>query len=211
MLRRKPEVFAPTDGVLNVLHESEYSQQVGACFTDPTLYAQLYPLAFKRIRISARDVELAAATGSEITGKVEVRHALELSPDLDVCINGTVCEITRIEDKGRTCWLWLSEIATDGTCDLLSTTYDTDAVGIPHPREGTPTPVYVRKVAPTAKRASGAGFDALGPTLTLRIRATDYANQQRLRRSGITYTVMACEHHGRWVDLTCRERGSDRG
>lgn len=209
MLRRKLEVFAPTDGVLKVLCESEYSRRVGACFSDPTLYAQLYPLAFKRIRISARDVELAATIGSEITGKVEVRYALGLSPELDVCINGTLCEITRIEDKGRTCWLWLSEAAADGTCDLISSTYTTDSLGIPS-ATNTTTTVYVRRVSPALKHVSSAGVDALGPTLTLTIRATDYANESKLHRAGKTYTVMAAESHGRWVDLACRERGADR-
>lgn len=211
MLRRKPEVFAPTDGVLNVLCDSEYSQQVGTCFTDPTLYAQLYPLAFKRIRISARDVELAESTGSEITAKVEVRNAVGLTPDNAVTMGGRVYEVTRIEDRGRTCWLWLSEVATDGTCGLVPATYDYDAVGIPVPTKSDPITVYVRKVATSLKRASTQGVDGLVPSLTLRIRASDYSGEQQLKRLGKTYTVIKAESAGRWLDLTCRERGSDRG
>jgi hypothetical protein len=53
--------------------------------------------------------------------------------------------------------------------------------------------------------------DTLEPTVTLRLRKVDYAGEQHLTHSGHTYTVMTTEGHGKWVDLTCRERGADRG
>lgn len=210
MLASKREVFAPTDGVLYVGTDSTAREERGADYSDAALVSTLFPLAFRRMRISARDVELADATGSEITAKVEVRHAFALTADDDVSLDGKVYEITRVEDRGRTCWLWLSEIAVDGTCDLLQTAYEYDAVGIPHETETTPTTVYVRKLSGTLKRVSFA-VDALGPLVKLRLRASDYQGEQQLRRNGITYTVMDAEGHGRWVDISARERGSDRG
>ena len=210
MLKRKTEVFAPTDGVLYVGTDSIERELRGADFSDPRLINTLFPLAYRRVRISSRDVELADSTGSEVTAKVEVRHAPELTADDDVAMGGKVYEVTRVEDRGRTCWLWLSEIATDGTCELLATTYEYDSVGIPHKTSTEPTPVYVRKLSQGLKRTTFA-MDALGVTMTLRLRTSDYQGEQQVRRNGITYTVASAESHGRWVDLACRERASDRG
>lgn len=212
MLRRKAEVFAPTDGVLYVGTDSAERQSRGANYSDPGLVNTLFPLAFRRMRISSRDVELADATGSEVTAKVEVRRAFALTTEEDVAMGGKVYEITRVEDRGRTCWLWLSEIACDGTCDLLAEEYEYDAVGIPHlsgRQDGTT--VHVRRVSPGLSRVTTQGVDGLGPTMRLRIRASDYQGEQRVRRAGVTYTVASAEGHGRWVDLACKERGSDRG
>ena len=116
------------------------------------------------------------------------------------------------ENRGRTCWLWLSELACDGTCDLLAEEYEYDAVGIPHlsgRQDGTT--VHVRRVSPGLSRVTTQGVDGLGPAMRLRIRASDYRGEQRVRRAGVTYTVASAEGHGRWVDLACKERGSDRG
>lgn len=210
MLKRKAEVFAPTDGVLYVDTDSTERELRGADFSDSRLINTLFPLAYRRVRISSRDVELAESTGSEVTAKVEVRHAFALTADDDVAMGGKVYEVTRVEDRGHTCWLWLSEIATDGTCDLITTIYKYDSVGVPRKTGTSPTPVWVRRVSPALRRTSN-GVDALGPMLTLRLRSSDYDGEQQLRRGGITYTVASVESHGRWVDLACRERGSDRG
>jgi len=208
MLKRKAEVFAPTDGMVSLSHDVPAR---GQDFADPTLYPTFLTLTYRRVRVSSRDVELAESTGCEITAKVETRAAPLLSADSDAIVRGSVFEVTRVESRGRTCWLWLSEVATDGTCDLLHETYEEDAVGIPQPRESTPTRVYVRRVAQSAKRSSSAGVDALTPSLTLRVRTVDYDGERRLRRGGRTYAIIATEPHGRWVDLTCKERGADRG
>lgn len=212
MLKRKAEVFAPTDGVLSVCTDKSARMTRGADFCDPTTLESLFALSFRRMRILSRDVELSESTGAEITAKVEVRTAPSLSVDADVVMDNRVYELTHIESRGRTCWLWLSEMAKDGTCDLLQETYTYDAVGIPAATTGTPVSVYVRRVTPGAKRSKRSeGIDAMDATLTLRLRTLDYAGEQHLTYAGHTYTVMATEGHGRWVDLTCRERGADRG
>lgn len=210
MPRRKAEVFAPTDGVLYVVSDTDALRR-GADFSDASLYPATFSLAYRRVRISARDVELAEATGSEITAKVETRNVAALTPDTSVTMDGGVYELTRIEDRGRTCWLWLSEVAMDGTCELLGESYETDAVGIPRRTGSSTTHVYVRRAARSAVRTSGAGVDALSLTLALRLRANDYGGEARLKRGGRTYAVVGTEPHGRWIDLTCRERGADRG
>lgn len=209
-LKRKPEVFAPTDGTIRVVCGLDEAA-VGTDYSDPTPWARdLYALAFRRVRISARDVELADATGSEITAKVEVRRALTLGPALEAILDGVPCEILRLEERGRTCWLWLSEIATDGTCELVSTSIAYDERAIPHESE-TPTTVYVRRASTGRSHVGSAGVDALDATCALRIRRGDYDGQRTVRRGGVTYSVVSAEGHGRWIDLRCRERGADRG
>ncbi len=211
MLRRKAEVFAPTDGVLYATIDTDARAARGADFSDPELLDVVWPLDFRRMRISARDVELADATGSEVTAKVEVRNAPLLTPELDVLMGGKVYETTRVESRGRTCWLWLSELASDGTCELLSETYEYDRLGIPKQSGKQPTEVFVRRVEYDLKRSNANAVDALDGTIEVRIRACDYADERKLKRGGTTYTVLGAQSHGRWVDLTCRERGADRG
>ena len=211
MLKRKAEVFAPTDGVIRVCADSDERQERGADYSDASLLLPMYPLAFRRMRISSRDVELADTTGCEISAKVEVRYTPLINANNDVELDGKPYELTRIENRGRTCWLWLSEIATDGTCELMAESYEYDAVGIPHKTQEVPVLVNVRSVSPSLRRSTANGTDSLAAALILRLRASDYADEQRLKRNGRTYTVMSTESHGRWIDLTCRERGADRG
>ena len=161
------------------------------------------------MRISSRDVELAESTGSEITAKVEVRTKPSLTPDTEIIMGQKVYEVSRIEDRGRTSWLWLSEMACDGTCTLQRSTVTYDVLAVPHETREAQT-VYVRRVSLGAKRINSAGADALDPTMSLRIRTADYDGERTVERSGITYSVIAAETHGRWTDLVCRERGSDR-
>ena len=209
MLRRKPEVFAPTDGVLRVCEDGAGRTERGADFSDATLLDEVYPLAIRRMRISARDVELADATGSEVTAKVEVRNAPGLVPDRDAVLDGRVYEVTRIESRGRTCWLWLSELATDGQCVLVAVRTTRDARGRPV-QEESKTEVWCRKTQrSTAYVARGDGTE-LRPSLALRIRATDYDGEQTLIRGDTTYTVVSTSGAGRWLDLACERKVADR-
>lgn len=217
MLKRKAEVFAPTDGVLRMVGPVDDSPcgvdstPIGADYSDPDNWmSDMYTLAFRRIRISSRDVELSTATGCELTAKVEVRAAPGISPDMDAVLGDVPHEVTRVEMRGSTCWLWLSEVACDGTCQLVSEVMTYDDLAIPHETE-TKTTVHVRRASGGLARVTAAGVDALDATCVLRLRAVDYDGQRTLVRGGVTYTVAGTETHGRWVDLTCRERGADRG
>ena len=210
MLRAKPEVFAPTDGVLYVTCDTSRRGERGADFSDPLLVNTVFPLAFRRMRISTRDVELAGATGSEVTAKVEVRAAIALTPDTDVTLNGKLFELTRVESRGRTCWLWLSEIACDGTVELLPDSVTRDSHGIPVEGSDLPITVWCRRVSPFARRVNATGIDEIRPALRLRLRSSDYAGESRLKRLGATYSVTSVDNVGRWVDLTCSQKVADR-
>lgn len=209
MLTRKAEVFSPTDGVLYVCSDLEARNARGADFSDATLLLRLFPLDFRRMRISGRDVDLMEATGTEMTVKAEVRSVAALAPDMDVCDSrGRVYELTRVEDRGRTCWLWLSEVRTDGTATLVATTTTRDAHGIPT-TSTSETDVYCRKAVLDSRRTVADGID-MRPQLRLRLRRVDYAGETTLSRGGVTYTVIATEGSGRWVDLTCERKATDR-
>lgn len=211
MLKRKAEVFAPTDGVVRLCADTDARTWRGADFSDVSMLEPMCSMAFRRMRISSRDVELADSTGCEITAKVEVRNSPLINANNDVELDGKPYEVTRVENRGRTCWLWLSEMTSDGTVELLSETYEYDRLGIPKPIDEEPAEVYVRKVEYGLKRSNTNAVDALDGSIAVRIRACDYADEQKLRRAGTTYTVLGVQNHGRWVDLTCKERGADRG
>ncbi len=210
MLRRKREVFAPTDGWLALM--SEGPGRALRCFGD---HGALRPcptrrLPISRSRLRSQDVELAEATGAELTRRVQVRDAPGLSTDLLALVGDTLYEVTRVDRVARTASLWLAEVACDGTCDLLGdeVTVDEWAVERTHP-EGTT--VFVRRVSPGAARESSVGMDALQPTMTVRLRACDYDGELALRRGPVTYAVTSVTGHGRWVDLRCELREGNRG
>ena len=211
MLRRKAEVFAPTDGVLYVASDTDARAERGADFADPSLLGVSVPLSYRQMRLSSRDVELADAMGCEVTAKVEVRSMPGLDTEADVSLGGKVYELSRVESRGRTSWLWLSEIACDGTCELLSSSVEYDELAQSHQIDNEPVSVHVRSVAPGLRRVATGGVTTLDGTLTLRLRACDYAGEPRVRRGGRTYSVASTENHGRWIDLKCRELGADRG
>ena len=211
MLKRKAEVFAPTDGVVRLCADTDARTWRGADFSDVSMLEPMCSMAFRRMRISSRDVELADSTGCEITAKVEVRYSPLINANNDVELDGKPYEVTRIENRGRTCWLWLSELASDGTCELLSETYEYDRLGIPKPVKGQPIEVHVRRVEHGLRRSNANAVDALDGTIEVRIRACDYTDERKLKRDGTTYTITGSKSHGRWVDLACRERGADRG
>lgn len=208
MLKRKAEVFSPTDGVISICTDTQERSERGADFSDASLLAEAYPLAFRRMRISQRDVELMGATGSELTVKVEVRHAPDLAPEQDAVVGGRVYEITRVEDRGRTCWLWTSEIATDGQCTLLSSRTARDSHGIPI-QAAIETDVWCRKAQKSTAYVAKDGTE-LRPRLELRIRSIDYDGEATLRRNGTTYTIIATSGSGKWLDLTCERKTADR-
>lgn len=208
MLKRKAEVFSPTDGVILICTDAQERTERGADFADASLLVEAYPLAFRRMRISQRDVELMGATGAELTVKVEVLHAPGLAPEQDGVVDGRVYEITRVEDRGRTCWLWTSEVATDGQCTLISSRTERDAYGIPV-RSAHETDVWCRKARRSTTYVTKDGAE-LRPQLELRIRAADYDGEATLRRGGVTYTIIATSGSGKWLDLTCERKVADR-
>ena len=210
MLRRKVEVFAPTDGILKVMRDTDERSRRGIDFSTPDGLEVAYPLDFRRVRVSSRDVELADAFGTAISAKVECRRPSMLATDSDVLMEGRMFELTRIEERGRTCWMWLAEVSCDGTVALLQDATSRDAHGIPQDVTAEPVEVYCRTVQAATRRDVPLGIDTQRPALVLRLRACDYAGERRLKRGNATYTVDATEGHGRWVDLTCSRKVADR-
>ena len=209
-LKRKAEVFAPTDGVLYVTIDTDARALRGADFSDLELLDAVFPLAYRRMRISSRDVELSDSTGSAVTAKVETRAAIGLTPELDVIFEDGVYEITRVEQRGHTYWLWLSDLVTDGTVDLMPSVTTRDSHGIPVSDSKSVKRVWCRKIAPASKRTTVDGVDSLTPSMTVRLRAIDYAGEPKLTRDGVEYSVTSTDGHGAWVDLTCSRKVSDR-
>ena len=204
MLRRKAEVLAPTDGVVWVCSTAE--PPVGSDYSDPDVYEGDFPLECRRVRVSARDVALAGATGHELDAKLEVRHAPRLDADATATFRGRAYEVTQVEDRGATAYLWLAEVACEGTCDLLREVTSRDGRGVEAPVASPPVTVFVRRDSPAASHARDAGQDRLMPSASLTLRACDYGGERRVRRAGVTYDVTSVEHDGRWVRLRCERR-----
>lgn len=208
MLKRKAEVFSPTDGVVYVCDNTPERNERGANFADRLLLTTRFPLIYRRMRISSRDVELAESTGTELTVKIETRHAPALAPELDAVVDRRVYEITRVEDRGQTCWLWMSEVATDGQCTLVSSRTERDEYGIPV-QTGTETDVWCRKATRSTAYVAQDGTE-LRPQVELRVRAIDYDGETTVRRNDVTYTIIATSGAGKWLDLTCERKVADR-
>ena len=160
------------------------------------------------MRISSRDVELMDATGTELTIKAEVRRVLSLTPDLECTSMSRVYELTRVEDRGRTSWLWLAEVATDGQATLVGETVTLDSHGIPTVKT-TETTVWCRKAARSTERSTSDGSERLRPALTLRVRSSDYAGESTFVRDGVTYTVTKTASAGKWLDIDAERKLAD--
>lgn len=210
MLRRKREVFAPTDGWLALMSEGPGRAERGIDFSGTKGLRQQLRLDYRSARLRSQDVELAEATGAELTRRVQVRDAPGLSTDLLALVGDTLYEVTRVDRVARTASLWLAEIACDGTCELLGDGVMVDEWSVERTKP-TGTTVFVRRVSPGAARESSVGMDALQPTMTARLRACDYDGELALKRGPVTYAVTSVTGHGRWVDLRCELREGNRG
>ena len=210
MLRRKREVFAPTDGWLALMEEDAARSERGIDFSGTKGLRQRLRLDYRSARLRSQDVELAEATGAELTRRVQVRDAPGLSTDLLALVGGTLYEVTRVDRASKTAHLWLAEIAVDGTCVLLDDTVTVDEWAVGR-AQGAPATVFVRRASPGAARESSLGADALQPTITVRLRACDYRGELALARGSVTYSVTSVAGHGRWVDLRCELREGNRG
>lgn len=203
-------MFAPTDGWLALMAEGEGRSERGIDFSGTHGLQQALRLDYRSARLRSQDVELAEATGAELTRRVQVRDAPGLSTDLLALVGDTLYEVTRVDRVARTANLWLAEIACDGTCDLLGDGVTVDEWSVERP-QADGTTVHVRRLSPGAARESSLGVDALQPTMTVRLRACDYDGELALRRAHATYAVVSVAGHGRWVDLRCELREGNRG
>jgi hypothetical protein len=207
MLKSKVEVFAPTDGIALVYRETDGRKAVGLDFSTTEGLQLAYKLPCKEMMLRALDVDRADTQGEELSAKLRTRTAPDLSTLDVVSYGGRLFEVSTVDHGSQTSFLYLSELVTDGTCELVSYSATTDAHHVKRKVEQPPVTVYVRR----SRLGSNAVFSASAayerPTTSLRIRACDYAHQEELRRDGITYAIRNTSTHGEWIDLVCEQRG----
>ena len=210
MLRRKREVFAPTDGVLSVMAETAGRDARGIDFSTTDGLAVAFGLDFRSTRLRTEDMEMAEADGVQVTRKVVCRRAPGVDAGAIVAIGGRVYDVTRADMAARNMTLHLSEVTTDGTCTLHATTVTRDARG-ESTSGASDTEVHVRSAAMGGETHVKAGAQSIWPTVRLTIRARDWDGERSVTYRGVTYKVAATDGDGEWLDLTCEEGAVQHG
>ena len=204
----RPSMNAYNDGVVALMAPAPARGVVGVDFSGITGLEQIGRLAYRSLSLRAQDVELATAEGFELSRKIRTRKAPGITPSLLCYTADKLYEVSYVDTDATSHYLYLTEIATDGTLDLVSHTVTYDELRQAHRAEVTST-VHVRRAAIGYERAVASAQDALEPTATLRVRACDYANQTTCRRGGVTYTVTKVDGAGEWLTLSCRRMAAD--
>lgn len=209
MLSRKRELFSPAEGVCALLGETDRWLRRGADFSDASLLDERGRLAFRSLMLRADDVALAYAEGSELSRKLEVRRSPLVQTGGLYSVGGTLYEATRAEHGARTSYLYLSEVAGDGTCELIA---EDDSYDDLRQRRATETSrrVHCRRVVTSAVRSVAGGTDRLAPSMRIRVRASDYAGERSVRRDGVRYAVTSASGQGRWADLALAQLAGRR-
>ena len=210
MLRRKREVFAPTDGVLSVMSETGDRANRGIDFSGTDGLASRFGLAYRQSRLRTEDMELAEADGVQVTRKVVTRRAPGVDAGTTCAIGGRAYDVTRVDLAAKTMTLWLSELTTDGTCVLHATSVTRDGRG-EMTQETVPTEVYVRTARMGGERGSSGGAQSVWPTVLLTLRACDWRGERSVTYRGVTYKVESTRGDGAWVELTCAEGAVQHG
>lgn len=204
MLRRKREVFAPTDGVLSVMTEAPRRSDRGIDFSGTDGLLVRFGLDFRQSRLRTEDVELAEAEGVLVTRKVVTRRAPGVDAGVTCAIGGRAYDVTRVDLAAKTMTLWLSELSTDGTCVLHGTSVARNPRGEADTNEED-TEVYVRRARMGAESGSSGGAQSVWPTVLLTIRACDWRGERSVTFRGITYKVTSAAGDGAWMELACQE------
>ena len=121
-----------------------------------------------------------------------------------MAIGGDAYEVTRSDQTPKYLTLFLDQLSTDGTCELKNTRSATDARGEVQ-RATSPTTVYVRRARMGDRATTKTGISAPWPTLSLTLRACDWAGERQVTYKGATYAVTASKGDGEWVTLTCEQ------
>lgn len=210
MLRRKREVFAPTDGVLSVMAETAGRDARGIDFSTTDGLAVAFGLDFRSTRLRTEDMEMAEADGVQVTRKVVCRRAPGVDAGAIVAIGGRVYDVTRADMAARNMTLHLSEVTTDGTCTLHATTATRDARGESAATD-VGTDVFVRNASKGGETHTRAGAQTIWPTVRLTLRARDWCGERSVTYRGVTYKVTSTDGDGEWLDLTCEEGAVQHG
>ena len=165
--------------------------------------AATVPFATSQLRQA--DVAALGDAASGISRKVRAQLPAGVSTTDCVAIGGAVYDVTRLDREGRLSWLYLTELASDGTLDLLPGGVSYDGLGLP---QRSPTAVTVRYRAASWGRSTG---DAPMPSASVRVRALDWDGERELRVGGEAYAVTGAEGDGEWVTLACSRGGAQLG
>ena len=206
MLRAKSEVFAPTDGVLRLCRETPARRERGTDWTGDAGLETVCELPYRRSQVRSQDVDVLGDAVQALTLKVCVRRSPDLSTTDAVVVGGDAYDLTRSDEDGRLAWLYLSQLTSAGTCELVATKTTYDDLGLAHQTE-TRTTVTARTVE-HGTAATGSG--ALG-TLSVTVRACDWDGERAVAIAGRRHSVAKVTGDGDWVRLDCSEGVADVG
>lgn len=205
-LRRKREVFAPTDGVLSLCRETPGRRARGIDWTGDAGLEAVCELPYRKSKVRAVDAQLMGDDAQATTLKVCVRRPPALPTTSTVVVGGRAHDVTRVDEDGRLAWLYLTELNAAGTCELVSTTTTYDELGLPVTSKARQA-VLVRKVE-HGTEAEGTGSLA---TLSVTIRSCDWAGERKVVMGGLVHSVRKVTGDGAWTTLTCAEGAVDVG
>lgn len=205
-LRRKSEVFAPTDGVLALCRETPARRARGLDWTGDAGLETVCELPYRRSQVRSQDVDVLGEAAQALTLKVCVRRPPGLSTTDVVVVDGHAYDLTRADEDGRLAWLYLSQLTSACACELIATKTVYDELGLPKSTE-TCTMVLARTVA---HGTAAADPGALG-TLSVTVRACDWDDERAVVMAGRRHTVTRVTGDGEWVRLDCSEGVADRG
>ena len=210
MLRRKREVFAPTDGPLLVMDETDRRLERGIDFGSRDGLRLRHSLAYRQSRLRTDDMDLAQAEGVQVTRKVVCRRAPDVDAGTIVTVDGRAYDVTRVDLTPANMTLWLSELTTDGTCVLHGTKVTRDERGEATAHD-VGTTVYVRRARMGGETHTKAGAQTVWPTIELTIRALDWDGERSVTYRDVTYEVASTKGDGEWLVLTCEEGAIHHG
>lgn len=200
MLRRKKNVFAPTDGALWLCTESGERLSRGFDWSGTAGLVRGTCLPYRSMMLRSDDVDLAAADGDAYTAKVCVAAPPGLSTVSAVEMAGGSYDLTRYDVEGRLAYLYLTEVVSDGKVTLVDqrTTYDELGQAV---RSESEVVVTARDVF--------ASTDGGTRSLTATVRAVDYRGEPTVVRDGTRYSVTATAEDGKWTKVSASVQPTD--
>jgi hypothetical protein len=194
------------DGVVAIMSATPSRSDVGVNPSGIVGLERVRTMAYMQMSRQEQDVKLADDEGFELSAKLKIRHVGDVTPELFALLGSRLCEIGHVDDDRTHDYLYLSEIKTDGTAQLLAKTETVDDYGIAKTSWDGPT-IYVRQATKQLLGRFEASAQTLNPSTTLVIRTCDYGNQPKVLRANVTYSVTSTSSDGRWIRLVC-ERGT---
>ncbi len=204
MLKTSMDTY--NDGVVSIMETTSDRFTVGLDPSKTDGLTVVRTMGYCQMSRQETDVKLADDEGFELSVKLKVRHVGDVTPEMFCLLESRLCEIGHVDDDRVHDFLYLSEIKTDGTVQLLTKTTKVDDYGIESSAWDGPT-VYVRQATKQLTSRFDALAQTLNPSMTLVVRACDYDNQPKVLRANVTYSVTSTSSDGRWIRLAC-ERGT---